>query len=100
MQFLFPVLMFAAAWFLLVRPQQARARAQKSLISSLTVGDEIVTVGGLRGRVVRLDDAEAVIDAGGGVELTYLRGAVSARLPRDGEVVAGDGPEATDEDRL
>ncbi|HUQ39876.1 MAG TPA: preprotein translocase subunit YajC [Acidimicrobiales bacterium] len=90
MQFLFPVFMFAAAWFLLVRPQQARVRAQKDLVMSLQVGDEIVTVGGLRGRISRLDDAEVGVDAAPGVELTFLRGAISQRIVPGGLDAPGE----------
>jgi preprotein translocase subunit YajC len=55
MPIVFAVVTFALMWLLLIRPQQQRVRAQQQVVSSLKVGDEIVTAGGMFGRVVALD---------------------------------------------
>jgi preprotein translocase subunit YajC len=92
---IFLLLMLAAGWLLLVRPQQQRLRAQRELISSLTVGDRIVTAGGLIGTIARLTDRDAEIEVAPGIILRFLRPAISRRLDaEDGE----DAEDAEDTD--
>ncbi len=67
-------------YFLLIRPQQQRVKAQRSLVASLTVGDEIVTVGGLLGRIVAIDDDTATVETTPGTLLRFRRTAISGRL--------------------
>ncbi len=67
-------------YFLLIRPQQQRVKAQRSLVASLTVGDEIVTVGGLLGRIVAIDDQTATVETTPGTLLRFRRTAISGRL--------------------
>ncbi|MBW3614242.1 MAG: preprotein translocase subunit YajC [Actinobacteria bacterium] len=67
-------------YFLLIRPQQQRVKAQRSLVSSLAVGDEIVTVGGLVGRIVALDDDTATVETTPGTVLRFRRAAISGRI--------------------
>ena len=89
MELLFPLVFLAMMWFLLVRPQQQRVRRQRELVASLAVGDEVITVGGIVGRIVGLDDEEARLEVAPGVVLRCLRLAVNARV--------GDAPDALDE---
>ena len=79
MQVLVPILLIGFMYVLLVRPQQQRVRAQRALVSALAVGDEIVTAGGLIGRIVELDDDVATIDTGSGGRLRFRRAAISGR---------------------
>ena len=52
-----PLLMlFVAAWFLLIRPQQKRAKQQAELIAAVRKGDQVVTAGGILGRVTKVED--------------------------------------------
>jgi preprotein translocase subunit YajC len=74
------VLMVAIFYFLLIRPQQRRARQQRSLVESLDVGDEVVTIGGLFGRIMEVDDESVTIDAGAGTRLRFLKQAVARKL--------------------
>ncbi|MGH2661678.1 MAG: preprotein translocase subunit YajC [Actinomycetota bacterium] len=74
------VLMVAIFYFLLIRPQQRRARQQRSLVQSLDVGDEVVTIGGMFGRIMELDDETVTIDAGAGTRLRFLKQAVARKL--------------------
>ena len=74
---LFPLLMFAAMWFLLIRPQQQRVRRQRELLDALTVGDEVITAGGIIGTIVSLEGEEARLAVGPGIELRVLRRAVA-----------------------
>jgi preprotein translocase subunit YajC len=80
--------LFAGMWLLLVRPQQQRLRAQRTLIASLNVGDQVVTAGGIVGRIIRLDERDAAIEVAPGIILTFLRPAVSRKLEPEGDAVA------------
>ena len=79
MAFLLPILLLGVMYMLLIRPQQQRVRRQRALVSSLEVGDRIVTIGGLIGDIVRLDDETADIKAADGVVLTFLRAAINRK---------------------
>ena len=69
-----------AMWFLVLRPQQARLRAQRDLVSSLEAGDRVVTAGGIIGTLTVVGDTEVTLVTRPGIEVQVLRGAVSRRL--------------------
>jgi preprotein translocase subunit YajC len=78
---LFPLLLVGAMmWFLLIRPQQQRVRRQQALLQALEVGDEVITAGGMIGRITAMDGDRVSIELGAGVVVEFLRGAVSQRL--------------------
>jgi preprotein translocase subunit YajC len=79
MQLLLPVLLLGVMYMLLIRPQQQRVRRQRALVSSLEVGDRIVTIGGMVGEVIRLDDETADIKVAGDVVITFLRPAINRK---------------------
>ena len=62
-QFLPLILMFVIFWFLLIRPQQKRAKAHKQMISELKRGDRIITSSGIIGRIMEIDDEQVVIES-------------------------------------
>ena len=70
------ILMFVLFYFLLIRPQQKRQKAVRSMQSDLKKGDKIVTIGGLHGFVDSIDDNKVVIKCGDGSRLTYDRNAI------------------------
>ena len=74
------VLIFAVFYFMAIRPQQQRVRAQRALVSSLAVGDEVVTIGGMIGRIVRLDDEIAEVETTPGTILRFRRTAISGKV--------------------
>jgi preprotein translocase YajC subunit len=74
----FPILLILM-YLVLLRPQQQRLRAQRQLVASLDVGDEIVTAGGIIGRIVALDDERASIEVADGVVIDFLRVAVNRK---------------------
>jgi len=83
MYLLFPLLI-AAMYFMTIRPQQQRMRNQRALVSSLAAGDEVVTIGGVIGRITVVGEQEIRLDIGNGTELRLARGAVQARFaPND-----------------
>ena len=93
MELLFPLVFLGLMWFMLVRPQQQRVRRQRELVSSLAVGDQVVTAGGVVGRIVGLDDEQVRLEVAPGVVVRFLRMAVNARMGDDVEP-----PDALEED--
>lgn len=81
---LLPMLILIALvfYFLMVRPQQKRAKQQKSLMEKITVGDEIVTVGGIVGKLSKLRDGFIVLTIASGVEITMRKSAIESVLPK------------------
>jgi preprotein translocase subunit YajC len=69
-----------AMWLLILRPQQARLRAQRDLVASLEAGDRVVTAGGIVGTLTVVGETEVTLATNPGVELQVLRGAVNRRL--------------------
>jgi len=92
------VVIIVMFWFVLLRPQQKARRQQQEMVQSLQIGDEIISAGGLVGRVTRLpqDDGWVGLELAPGVETKLLTVAISHRIPA-GEVeedVAGEEPHA------
>ncbi|HEY2302239.1 MAG TPA: preprotein translocase subunit YajC [Acidimicrobiales bacterium] len=83
MTILFIPALLILMYFLLLRPQQQRLRKQRALVSSIDVGDDVVTAGGLIGRVVALKDDRAWLDIGDGVTIEFLRAAINRKLDDD-----------------
>ena len=79
------VLMVAIFYFLLIRPQQRRVKQQRELLGGLDVGDEVVTIGGLYGRILEMDDETITLDAGGGTRLRFLKQAVARKFVEEDE---------------
>ena len=79
---IFMVVIFAVFYFLLIRPQAKRAKEHKAMITALAKGDEVVTVGGVLGRVTSLGDAYVTVDIAEGVEIKVQRQAIQTVLPK------------------
>lgn len=69
-------------YFLLIRPQSKRHKEQQAMIKSIAKDDEIVTAGGIIGRVLRVTDQFLVLGIADGIEVKVQKHAVSATLPR------------------
>ena len=80
MTILVPLALLAVMYILLIRPQQQRVRRQRDLVRTLDVGDRIVTIGGLIGTIVSLDDETAEIEVADDVVLTFMRPAISRKV--------------------
>jgi preprotein translocase subunit YajC len=74
--------LFAAFYFILIRPQAKRAKEHKALIAALAKGDEVVTAGGVLGRVKNLGEAYVTVEIADGVEVKVQRQAVQTVLPK------------------
>ena len=76
----FLLIAFAAMYFLLIRPQQKRAKAQRALVSSIGVGDRVVTIGGIHGVVQSVDDDTLILEVAPGISVTMSRSSVGRRV--------------------
>lgn len=76
------ILIVLVFYFLLIRPQQKRAKAQKDLMNKLTIGDEVVTIGGIVGKLSKMRDTFVVITIAKDVEITIRKAAIESVLPK------------------
>jgi len=77
MPLLLIVLLFGVMYFMMIRPQQKRRREAQAMQSALGPGDEIVTIGGLHGTVVAVDDDVVTLEIAPGVTARYSRPAIA-----------------------
>ena len=76
------VLMFAAFYFLLIRPQQKKQKAHAELVSALSVGDEILTAGGILGKITGVSEHYALIKISENTEIKIQKSSVSMVVPK------------------
>jgi preprotein translocase subunit YajC len=82
MSFLPIILMFVLLYFLMIRPQMKRAKEQKAMIEALQKGDEVVTAGGIVGRITKLSDQYVTVEVAPNTEVVVQRSAVQVPLPK------------------
>jgi len=82
MSFLPIILMFVVLYFLMIRPQMKRQKEQKAMIDALTKGDEVITAGGLLGKVTKVSDAYITVEVAAGTEVVMQKSAVTLLLPK------------------
>lgn len=92
------VLIFAVMYFIVIRPQSKRAKETQRMLAELKKGDEVVTTGGIIGRISGLKDNEITLQVQEGVRLRVQRSAVTGRLkaPTSTEPPKPDKTEKTD----
>ncbi|MBH9553941.1 preprotein translocase subunit YajC [Inhella gelatinilytica] len=76
------VAMFVVLYFIMIRPQMKRQKEHKAMIEALAKGDEVVTAGGLLGRVSKLGESTLHVELAAGVEVQVQRSAVVQVLPK------------------
>ena len=76
------ILIFVVFWFLLIRPQQKKAKDHRAMVSALSKGDEVVTNGGLLGRITGIGDNFLTVEVAEGMEVRVQRSAVAALMPK------------------
>lgn len=69
-------------YFMLIRPQSKRRKEHQALVSGLSKGDEVVTVGGVTGFVTKVEDEFVKVSIANNVEIRVQKGSVSASLPK------------------
>jgi preprotein translocase subunit YajC len=70
------VVMFAIFYFLLIRPQQKRAKQHKELVNNLKAGDQVVTAGGIHGKIVAVQDALVTLEIASNVRIKISRSSI------------------------
>ena len=76
------VLMFVVRYFGMIRPQMKRQKEAKAMIEALAKGDEIVTSGGMLGKISKIGESYLTLEVANGVEIQVQRGAVVQVLPK------------------
>ncbi len=82
MQLLPMILMFVVLWFLMIRPQMKKAKEHKSLIAALSKGDEVVTGGGLVGKIAKVGENYVTLEIAEGTEVVVQKPAIGLVLPK------------------
>jgi preprotein translocase subunit YajC len=82
MQLLPLILIFVVFYFLLIRPQAKRAKEHKAMVAALATGDEVVTSGGILGKVTEAGEQFLTVEVAEGVRVKVQRHTVSTVLPK------------------
>ena len=77
-----PLLIIVVFYFLLIRPQSKRAKEHKNLMSNITVGDEVVTTGGIVAKIAKMKDTFVVLEITKNVEITVQKSSIAQVLPK------------------
>jgi preprotein translocase subunit YajC len=76
------VLMFVVLYFVMIRPQMKKQKEHRAMVEALAKGDEVVTSGGVLGKVAKLGDSYLAVEISNGVEVQIQRGSVIQVLPK------------------
>ena len=76
------IVMFGILWFLMIRPQMKRAKGHKAMVEALAKGDEVVTQGGIAGRISELGDTYVHLEVADNVTILVQRPSVAMVLPK------------------
>jgi len=80
------VVMFGVIWFLMIRPQQKKMKEHKAMVEALQKGDEVITQGGIAGRVTKINEGYVTVEVSetkeGPIEILVQRPAISLVLPK------------------
>jgi preprotein translocase subunit YajC len=82
MSFLPIILMFVVLYFLMIRPQMKRQKEQKAMIDALSKGDEVVTAGGMLGKISKVSEAYLTVEIADGTEIVMQKASVTMLLPK------------------
>ena len=76
------LLIFGAFWFLLIRPQQKKQKAHQELVNNVAVGDEVMTGGGILGKITGVSDLYAVLSISDNTEIKIQKASISQVVPK------------------
>ncbi|MFA6904574.1 MAG: preprotein translocase subunit YajC [Gallionellaceae bacterium] len=82
MDFIPLIALVAVFYFLVLRPQMKRAKEMKIMVAALQKGDEVVTMGGVMGRIAKVGDSYVSLEVAEGVNLNIQKGAIQTVLPK------------------
>ena len=77
------IIVLVLMYFMMIRPQQKQQKKLAEMRSSLVIGDRIVTIGGIKGSVVKISDDSITIESGNGAKLYIVKTAVGQVLQKD-----------------
>lgn len=81
-QLAFPVILLALFYFMLIRPQAQRAKAHRELVSALAIGDEIVTDGGMMGKISAIGENSITVEFAENMLVKMRRESISSVMPK------------------
>lgn len=90
LQFLPLIGMGLIFWFLIIRPQMKRQKEHAAKVAGLKKGDQVVTAGGLIGKVVKVDDNYADIELGQNIRVKAVKSTIGDIIPPGGATAAND----------
>ena len=76
------IVIFVLFFFMIIRPQMKQAKEQRNMIAALQKGDEVVTSGGIVGKVTKVTEAFVVIEIAPETEITVQKHAIQSALPK------------------
>ena len=79
---LFPVILIAIMYFLMIRPQMKRQKEHRAMLEKLAKGDEVITNGGIAGTVSNIGESFITVEVADGVQLRVQKGAIASVLPK------------------
>ena len=79
---LFPILLIAIMYFLMIRPQMKRQKEHRAMLEKLSRGDEVITNGGIAGTVAEIGDSFITVEIATGVQVRLQKGAIANVLPK------------------
>jgi preprotein translocase subunit YajC len=80
---LLPVMLIVVFYFLLIRPQQKKAKEHRAMVEALAVGTEVVTGGGVLGKVTTVGEQFLTVEIADGINVKVQRASITAVLPKD-----------------
>lgn len=76
------IILFALMYFIIIRPQSKRAKQHRELIGNLKAGDEVITNGGILGKIVKITEAFMTIEIADGVTISIQKAAIANSVPK------------------
>jgi preprotein translocase subunit YajC len=75
------VLIFGVFWFFLIRPQQKQQKAHKEMLSRLKAGDEVITIGGIKGKIIKIKDNNIRLRVSSNVDIDVIKTSIRQLNP-------------------
>ncbi|PJK01022.1 preprotein translocase subunit YajC [Lysobacteraceae bacterium NML91-0213] len=79
---MFPIILIAIMYFLMIRPQMKRAKEHRNMLEKLAIGDEVITGGGIAGTVRQIGESFVTVEISNGVEIRVQKGSIGTVLPK------------------
>jgi preprotein translocase subunit YajC len=93
------VLIFGIFWFFLIRPQQKQKKEHQNMLDNLSIGDKIVTIGGIKGKIIKIKDSNVRVRVSSNVDIDFVKNAVSRVEEKSSSNKNEDDSEETKQDK-